>query len=228
MLNLKVSTGFLLLILLTAACRKEHIAKPPHISTTSDSAGATLTSIDVSRPVCQEVSSHFYSDARHAKSFFWQFGDGTSSTQEAPEHVYSGLGSYTVQLTINGDSALSASMAIIVERSPTYVRLLEGAHLWHHFFDKGYVGGGIDSAIDLGDTTFAIFYINPYAISVDGDILKSPLGYSDDMTFTYVPASNTKPFFAKMLHLKHGTTDSVDYTIFLKRDDGKVDLYTFP
>ncbi len=32
----------------------------------------------------------------------WDFGDGTSSTQQSPQHVYAALGSYTVRLTASG------------------------------------------------------------------------------------------------------------------------------
>ena len=36
-------------------------------------------------------------------AWFWQFGDGTVSTEQDPTHVYTELGSYTVTLTVNND-----------------------------------------------------------------------------------------------------------------------------
>jgi PKD repeat protein len=34
-------------------------------------------------------------------TYYWEFGDGTSSTLENPDHTYSDHGSYTVNLTVN-------------------------------------------------------------------------------------------------------------------------------
>jgi PKD repeat protein len=37
----------------------------------------------------------------------WQFGDGTSSTEEDPQHTYTGSGVYTVTLTVSNDDGTS-------------------------------------------------------------------------------------------------------------------------
>ena len=64
-----------------------------------------------------ELSVSFTSTSTNAESYYWDFGDGTSSTQQAPVHVYATAGSYNVVLKVNspaGYSALSEKTAIFV------------------------------------------------------------------------------------------------------------------
>jgi|GEM_PF-5306847 len=51
---------------------------------------------------CGNFSVEFTSTSVDANSWLWDFGDGVSSTDEHPVHVYSTGGSYDVSLTING------------------------------------------------------------------------------------------------------------------------------
>lgn len=44
----------------------------------------------------------FTSNTTYATSFYWDFGDGQSSTLENPVHAYSEEGPYVVSLTVNG------------------------------------------------------------------------------------------------------------------------------
>lgn len=46
----------------------------------------------------------FNSTAKYATSLSWDFGDGTTSTELNPEHVYSDLGIYNVTLNVKGIS----------------------------------------------------------------------------------------------------------------------------
>jgi len=53
-------------------------------------------------------------------SYFWDFGDGETSTEQNPTHTYPSSGTYTVTLTVTDDSGASstATLTIVVERSP--------------------------------------------------------------------------------------------------------------
>ena len=42
----------------------------------------------------------FQSNSKYAKSFSWNFGDGTTSPSENPEHTYMSIGKKTVTLTV--------------------------------------------------------------------------------------------------------------------------------
>lgn len=43
----------------------------------------------------------FNEQAQQESSYFWTFGDGTTSTQANPSHTYAGVGVYPVSLTVN-------------------------------------------------------------------------------------------------------------------------------
>lgn len=45
-----------------------------------------------------------------AKSYFWEFGDGTSSEEANPTHVFSSVGTFDVHLTVKGDKKEAATV----------------------------------------------------------------------------------------------------------------------
>lgn len=61
---------------------------------------------------------HFENLSENATSFFWDFGDGTSSTEVAPIKVYDKAGTYTVTLTAySSEKGVSASKEITISRN---------------------------------------------------------------------------------------------------------------
>ena len=54
----------------------------------------------VSQTVCPPYTGTFTDLSSNAVSWFWEFGDGTTSTLQNPSHVYVSGGSYNVSLTI--------------------------------------------------------------------------------------------------------------------------------
>lgn len=52
-------------------------------------------------------------------SFFWDFGDGTTSTEEAPTHSYSDTGVYIIKLVVNGGTDCADSSMQTVRIFPT-------------------------------------------------------------------------------------------------------------
>ncbi|MFT6866783.1 MAG: PKD repeat protein [Cyclobacteriaceae bacterium] len=59
-------------------------------------------------------SISFIDASTKATSYAWDFGDGNTSTDENPEHVYAASGVYTVTLKINGDDALLKTLEVNV------------------------------------------------------------------------------------------------------------------
>lgn len=108
-------SGALLIIgalLITSSCKKE-----PAPAFTSDKSSAA---------VGEPVSFTDSEAERKNASYTWDFGDGTSSTERNPSHVYDKAGSYTVSHTVSleknaeeGKSTQASSSAIIEVTGPT-------------------------------------------------------------------------------------------------------------
>jgi endo-1,3-1,4-beta-glycanase ExoK len=63
--------------------------------------------------------------------YSWSFGDGTTSTQAQPTHVYQNPGNYTAKLTITDNSGVQASASTLVSvgGSNTFSDTFGGGHL---------------------------------------------------------------------------------------------------
>ncbi|MBQ4860363.1 PKD domain-containing protein [Pseudoalteromonas sp. MMG013] len=62
-------------------------------------------------------------------SYAWDFGDGNSSVQANPSHIYNNVGSYPVKLTVtdnSGASVVGTTTAVITENSPNDAELCTG------------------------------------------------------------------------------------------------------
>lgn len=56
-------------------------------------------------------------DSTAAESYLWDFGDGTTSTEENPTHVYAQEGFYIVTLTVTGENGCVATVSYPFETS---------------------------------------------------------------------------------------------------------------
>lgn len=68
---------------------------PPQVSFTASPISGTVP-----------LTVTFANSSTGADSFSWQFGDGTTSTELLPTHVYTQTGSYTVTLTATGQGGI--------------------------------------------------------------------------------------------------------------------------
>jgi PKD repeat protein len=70
--------------------------------------------IDNDEPeVGQEV--FFINESHHGERFDWDFGDGFTSTERDPVHVYTGTGTFEVTLTITSGNGLEDKATLTVE-----------------------------------------------------------------------------------------------------------------
>ena len=71
---------------------------------------------------------HEASNVPGASAWHWEFGDGTSSDEREPVHVYTSGGSFDVRLTVTGSGgqAHRQKAAFVVVQAPP--RELEPAH----------------------------------------------------------------------------------------------------
>jgi PKD repeat protein len=77
-------------------------------------------------------------------SWFWEFGDGTSSSEQFPMHAFGSVGTYNVCLTITADSGFCTSTTCL----DVYV----GS------FPENYLGGNVFAGIYQLDNGFAYAY----------------------------------------------------------------------
>ncbi|MCK9562588.1 MAG: PKD domain-containing protein [Bacteroidales bacterium] len=69
---------------------------------------------------CEPLDVQFSNTSENALEFEWDFGDGSFSTEEHPQHVYTEPGTYVVQLTARNDDEtdINRSHAITVYEAP--------------------------------------------------------------------------------------------------------------
>lgn len=61
---------------------------------------------------CQSTELTLVDSSQNANTWFWNFGDGTTSTQQNPNHTYtSGLPNYVVSLTVTDTAGCSSSLS---------------------------------------------------------------------------------------------------------------------
>lgn len=95
----------LLLFALVTGCGKETDPKP--------SAPVSCFELPEISPKANEPVL-FKSCAKNANSWVWEFGDGTMSTLESPEHTYSSAGDFTVTLTVSNDTNLPHTISQVI------------------------------------------------------------------------------------------------------------------
>jgi PKD repeat protein len=63
-------------------------------------------------------SLHFYSTGAPAASYYWNFGDGTTSTHSDPWHLYTSAGTYYVCLTVADSNGITCNHCDTVHVGP--------------------------------------------------------------------------------------------------------------
>lgn len=86
-----------------------------------------------------------------AKSYYWDFGDGQTSTEESPIHKYSGKGVYTIILTAKNGTKTSKSSAAVTIEEPT----------------RCYLAGYRISKIPKQNEYYQIRFTDQYTFSAD-------------------------------------------------------------
>ena len=86
--------------------------QPPSNQAPSVSASATPTS--GSAPLTVSFTSNATDPDGFIATYHWDFGDGGTSTQAAPSHVYQSAGTFTARVTVtdNGGATASSSLTI--------------------------------------------------------------------------------------------------------------------
>lgn len=87
------------LLLILAGCRSQEEfdsivmdGEKPKAGFTYNASGLILT---------------FTNTSQNAESYYWDFGDGTNSTEQSPVHTYNSAGNYTISLKVNSTAGYS-------------------------------------------------------------------------------------------------------------------------
>jgi PKD repeat protein len=67
---------------------------------------------------CQPSLTTNFSNTSNGTTYFWDFGDSTSSTQTSPVHTYNKFGDYTVTLIATGTNGCSDTL-----KKPAYIKI---------------------------------------------------------------------------------------------------------
>jgi PKD repeat protein len=75
---------------------------------------ASFSAIPAADPViANDTKVRFENTSRWASTYLWDFGDGATSTEMAPEHLYTKPGTYFVKLTTTNDAGTAESRSRI-------------------------------------------------------------------------------------------------------------------
>jgi hypothetical protein len=203
-----------LLLLFSATlvcCKKNNNSLPVIVNPDFSYKGILVTDENIS----------FYNGSSNI-TWSWNFGDGGSSKEPAPVHVYTAGGTYTVSLTINGDVAHTTRKAITIAKNPGYTKSMGGLRLWRHTSNLVTPSGG--SVTHYPDTSFAVEYIDPLTVAIGGSIFSYSGSSNGDSTLTFEMReySDDKAYLIRTDYLHytpkkdslHWITDSLSSTGF--------------
>ena len=115
----------------------------------------------------------------------WSFGDGTSSAELSPDHVYDSSGTYLVQMVLNNDTANTLSRTIYIGPPPIYTQNIAGTWQWKR--TRGVTDGPTNiSDTTIADTAFVISIVDQKTISIDSTLLKYFPGSSTSQVSLYL------------------------------------------
>lgn len=135
----------------------------------------------------------FYNSSLQAEKYFWEFGDGTTSKQAEPSHIYTKEGIYTVKLSaFNGDKVTESYYEVSVLYTKLEVEVVEWATEdlianaevtlyttfadWEAFTNPVVTGvTGSNGAVIIEQTNSIAYYIDVYR----NDVNNESLGYED-------------------------------------------------
>ncbi len=87
---------------------------------TTDNFSPVVARLDFDKVTYLNTDHPFTNLSSNGKSFEWDFGDGTTSTEENPTHRYDKIGVYPITLKINGTTSISSTLTVLPDRPLPY------------------------------------------------------------------------------------------------------------
>lgn len=161
----KVNNIFLLsgvfAVIIFSSCKKEKLKSEPFVFYNVSVNGDTVT---------------FENKSTDAISYRWDFGDGTSSTDESPIHAYPGKGKYVPTLFATSPEGVIGEASTVIHIAKTSSIRLDDNSLsdWDTITHNVVIGGPgagnfIKAKYDY-DGNNVYFYFEQKAAKADGDI----------------------------------------------------------
>lgn len=149
--------------LLLAACKKDEVFK-------SEVAQGPEPTAVFSYALSPDNPLHvtFNNTSANAESVYWQFGDGTTSTETSPVHVYSTSAKYKVVLkTVSAAGYAATDTMTIAAAAPATANFDFSAYLLQTTFSN--LSTGAESVLwDFGDNTTSTDFVPMHEYAVAG------------------------------------------------------------
>ena len=113
----------------------------------------------------------FSSNADEGSTYLWDFGDGSSSTEKAPIHVFATNQDFEVSLSINNDKDHIVKKRISIYANGVYLSQLTGNKTWHHIFTDASPFAPYHTGHTMPDVNMEISTTVPSVITINGDSL---------------------------------------------------------
>lgn len=159
-------------------------------------------------------------------AYAWDFGDGTTSTDSAPQHIYTEAGSYPVVLTVTAQSACGTAYTAVDDHLTITVAQVPSIVLTSPVEGGAYGGTVPLSATVLDDA--AVVRVEYY---VNGQLLGwSSAGPSYSLVWNSAGLSGSFTLYAKVVDAlsRTATSDSVTVSLNNPRLDGRVQALSGP
>ena len=111
----------------------------------------------------------FTDQSENAQTWYWDFGDGSNSTQQNPTHSYLSAGNYTVRLTVHNENGTDSKLITITVLRPSiyaYITCASGVYVIDTVINN------VTARISAGD--------NPEGVAVSPDGTKVYVTNSGD------------------------------------------------
>lgn len=109
------------------ACKKEELPSP-----------SVTISISGEQPFNTNFAIQFHANISYTETISWNFGDGSTSTEQSPTHEYATGGTYTVSCTVtgNGKTATDNETVVVVSKYNKIKRITINSYPTPYYWDN--------------------------------------------------------------------------------------------
>jgi len=221
---MKPSNKYVLIIFMLgsftiSACKKDQLGPAPTIDFSIQVSGDTV---------------RFTNLTTGATSYKWDFGDGDSSTEESPMHIYPGKGKYVPTLYVTSQDGATADGSTVIHISKTSPVRLNDKSIsdWDTLSVNVYTSSASGGNFILGkfdyDANNIYFYFEMKATVADGNIFDFYLDVDNNATTGLLTGAFTNGGYDELIEgqmLLNQSTAPIPFTPFAHT--GAQDAFSF-